>query len=331
LKALLLDALPDGDENSLQILKASMGHMLFTTPTSGQRPNLVPPLKGNYAFGNILKWVVTGDVKSAFVPSLPGPLVDIAPSQERILHRLTYHALPKPGTQPASVKSDGVHPQMTKVLSFEAMLAQPRKLNADADLFDAKDKDEERSSDDAGPDIPLLDSASGARCWKSTEALVDLMMPARPMDMRLSALQTSLVPPGSEPEELQMYLENLRAFLTHKEGTSMQPDPPLMLNHGGESYILHTSASVRQSAEYIKVEKPSDAEATGMPSFVKAVSESILDLESHQKTTHCEIVCDDFQSEDSWKHFLSDCDKLSSMTYKPMGTITLEQTSDEHL
>ncbi|KAH9947903.1 hypothetical protein B0H21DRAFT_736078 [Amylocystis lapponica] len=323
LKSVLLEALPDTSSSingSTQVITASMGHILFTTSSPSQRPTLVPPLKGHHSFSKMLKWIAGQDVRSSFVASLPGPLVDSSPAQQKILHRLTYHAIPEPQAQPRpdTAISNDVCTQTTKVLSFEAVLAQPQR---DTQLFDA---------DDTGSAAPLLDPISGPRCWKGVETTVDLMLPARPMDMRISALQSNVVLPDQEPHELQVYMANLRAYLINQDGDAVQPDPPLMFKCDGDTYILHSSASVRQSVEYIKG-NVSGTGAVSQPSIIRAISESILDLESNQKTAHCEIICNDFKSEESWKGFLSNCDRLTSMTYKPMGTIGVDQPGDEHV
>ena len=47
----------------------------------------------------------------------------------------------------------------------------------------------------------------------------------------------------------------------------------------GETYMLHTSASVRQSVEHFSAQHGP----------LKVISESILDLESSQRSTACEV------------------------------------------
>lgn len=63
-----------------------------------------------------------------------------------------------------------------------------------------------------------------------------------------------------------------------------QPLAPLLLTHNGENYILHSSASVRQSID----ELPAYDEGRPDPSLA-VVSESVVDLESSQKATSCEV------------------------------------------
>lgn len=61
-----------------------------------------------------------------------------------------------------------------------------------------------------------------------------------------------------------------------------QPDPPLMMTYDGTMYILHTSATIRQSLESLP---PSDSRTSAQT----VVSESILDLESGYRSTGCEV------------------------------------------
>jgi hypothetical protein len=101
--------------------------------------------------------------------------------------------------------------------------------------------------------------------------------------------------------------------------------------HNGEIYVLHKSSNVRKSIE-------------ALPGLInderslQVVSESILDLESQQKSTVCEvrvyklnvnfcrvtllprqIACVDYVSDDNWKAFLADCDQLTSELYSTAG------------
>ena len=59
---------------------------------------------------------------------------------------------------------------------------------------------------------------------------------------------------------------------------------PLELQVDGVEYLLHSSASVRQSID----EVPPYDEGRDDPSLA-VVSESVVDIESNQKTTHCEV------------------------------------------
>jgi hypothetical protein len=71
------------------------------------------------------------------------------------------------------------------------------------------------------------------------------------------------------------------------EGKELRaPIPPNTFMHNGEAYVLHRSASIRQSSEAIPGFTVDDSNPE---TLVRVVNESILDLESQQKSTVCEV------------------------------------------
>jgi hypothetical protein len=78
--------------------------------------------------------------------------------------------------------------------------------------------------------------------------------------------------------------------LTSQDSEAIQPQPPASLNFRGRSYFLQTSLSVRKV-----IESPQLLTGTGgnMVQSISAqvITESVLDLESNQKFTTCQ-VCD---------------------------------------
>lgn len=69
--------------------------------------------------------------------------------------------------------------------------------------------------------------------------------------------------------------------LEYKDSDAAQPDPPLTFIYDGEVYVLSTTASVRQNVE----SADENLNAGTHVSPIKAISESVLDLESNQKST----------------------------------------------
>lgn len=64
------------------------------------------------------------------------------------------------------------------------------------------------------------------------------------------------------------------------------PIPPNTFMYNGEAYFLHKSASIRQSDEPI----PGLTVDDSIPgASARVVNESILDLESQQKSSVCEV------------------------------------------
>lgn len=105
--------------------------------------------------------------------------------------------------------------------------------------------------------------------------------------------------------------------------------------HDGVAYNLKSSCSVRQSVESSQKQS---LETT--PSILPTVSESILDLDSNEKYTTCEVsslfwqttrrssnldqlLCPDIASQDSWTSFLLTCDQVVTLASRPMSTSSI--------
>lgn len=71
------------------------------------------------------------------------------------------------------------------------------------------------------------------------------------------------------------------------DGDPTAPIPPNTVMHNGETYVLHKSSSIRQSDEVISGLAVDLSNSAGASPQV--ISESILDLESQQKSTVCQV------------------------------------------
>ncbi|RDX50400.1 hypothetical protein OH76DRAFT_1380349 [Lentinus brumalis] len=318
LRDLATRALPESPRTTVT---ASLGHVLLTRVSKDQRATLVPPLTGDHPFGKIRKWIANHPVKMSFVPDLPNPLLSTAPRHQKALHRLVYHSLTSVPDETAPTADDPhVSIHRRKVIVLEATLAEPRgKSESDSvqDAFDSlQSPDEEARPSEKSPPEPSFQVVADTRCTAGVEADVNVLMPDRPMDLQLTMSCSADLPESQQPLALQKYSEDLSAFLSGSESHPEQPTPPLTIEHDGATYLLHSNGSVRQSVEVVS--------ATGRPALrdvaydseklTRALCESSLDLESNQKSMCCQVFCEDPSSEESWKRFLTDCDRLSLMT-----------------
>jgi hypothetical protein len=71
-----------------------------------------------------------------------------------------------------------------------------------------------------------------------------------------------------------------------QDGGGREPTAPNTFMYNGEAYVFHKSLSIRQSTEVIPGLAVDDSSAEASP---RVVGESILDLESQQKSTACEV------------------------------------------
>lgn len=208
------------------------GHLLFSSSSTGQRASLVPPLKGYWTLPNVLRWIRKEERRPTFVSryvrseislivralilsvtSLPVPLIDSTPANQRIMHRLAYHALSTPTSDDNPVAALPV-----KFIRMEAVLAeaktQTEKGSSSSLLSSSSEVEEESEAVDTAvvretnsssitsedisssmetsissvsevEDLPPAtqeteaDVASLYRCWTGSQATLDLLMPDR--------------------------------------------------------------------------------------------------------------------------------------------------------
>jgi len=84
---------------------------------------------------------------------------------------------------------------------------------------------------------------------------------------------------------IQRFSDEIKCLYSLESGDAepIQPGPPLIFKHKGDSYILHTSASVRQSFETIGANTRTESSPNGV------MIESVLDLESNHRSNSCQV------------------------------------------
>ncbi|KAI0778503.1 hypothetical protein BD413DRAFT_509737 [Trametes elegans] len=341
LRDVLLYDVRGGDHTSTVTLKASMGHMLLTRPSEEQQATLIPPLTGDHSFEKIRQWITHNPVKLTFVPDIPLPLWNTTPDRQQIKHRLVYHELPSEFSEgPSDPLSVPPTLHRKKIISLELNLQDPtepkragraqahtaeRDLEEGLSVFDLQDMEDAQPpslspSSQAEPLNTVLDPSS-VQCWSGVEADLNLMIPDRPMDLQFTVRSATVLPVSQQPPELQTYVDELRAYLESSESHPQPPSPPLLLEHAGVRYILSSNSSVRQSEEVVPRKHSGrsdhDDNSDSQEDVTRALCESHMDLETNQKSMHCEVTCEDVESEEAWRLFLRDCDRLSALRQQP--------------
>lgn len=88
------------------------------------------------------------------------------------------------------------------------------------------------------------------------------------------------------------YKINLLGLFSLKGGDNARPaapSPPNNISYEGEIYVLHKSSSVRQGTEVMRGASIDHQHTQSSQNLSTIVSESVLDLESQQKSTACEV------------------------------------------
>ncbi|KAK0208383.1 hypothetical protein DFS33DRAFT_1484746 [Desarmillaria ectypa] len=253
-----------------KIVTASFGHILLNT-TPSAKTTLAPPLKGNWPLADILKWMREHTVPRTFSPSVPAAVLDLTPSKQRTLHRLIYRQVSPSDPR----KNQG----STRTIRFEMA------LNAS--------QEESQNGSSFSPSASI-----------GSEEFFDLMLPDRPTDVQFSVSDTRSLTMSEWPSELKGYFEALQSFILGSDDSVPQPETPLTLRHGDETYVLNFSSSVREHNDTIP----------GVDFQSDFMSENELDLESDQKSSVCKVVCQSVFNDASWRSFMKTCDHLSTLS-----------------
>ncbi|KAF8140133.1 hypothetical protein EV363DRAFT_1151759 [Boletus edulis] len=281
LSQLVCPAMPESTSYRQRVITASLGHILISSGDNSQRATILPPLSGTLSLPDILKWIETTGTLLTFVPSIPPAMMTVALGKRRALHRLVYRTLPQ--------IAGHVSKQPQHVLKFEMELFGP--LSASTPATNAADLDNMLPSDESNSSTgPISSQGSVSRsgslsetlnngwdssCQVGRETYVNLMLPDRPMDMQLCIFDWDDVSSTQQPQVLRDYAEKFRYFLTNMTDLS-QPGPPSTFSHGGRTYYLHDSLSLKRSN-------------CNADNSVEICSESIVDIQSAQKIELCQV------------------------------------------
>ncbi|KIY72855.1 hypothetical protein CYLTODRAFT_449592 [Cylindrobasidium torrendii FP15055 ss-10] len=239
--------------------------------TSGPRNRLVPPYQSSSSAADIFDWLKRNSIQRAFLASVPTPVLDRASEVCRVLHRVCYRAI---GDMPNAVV-DGVRPW--KQIHFDVNLHG----------FGAEDPDS----------VGALEP----QCSAGVSSSLVMLLPDRPVDLQLSVNNMSPLPESDLPEALVGYVGDLESFLRDESTAISQPQPPLSFDYNGDRYILASNTSVRQHKNTANREDI----------HLDLRIESVLDLESNQKSGSCTISCVNATSPASWQGFVQTCDELT--------------------
>ncbi|KZV93513.1 hypothetical protein EXIGLDRAFT_43467 [Exidia glandulosa HHB12029] len=293
----LFDMVPKLAPGAQRLITARTGNLLFTSRTStAQRASLSTPLEDPAFFHDVLRWVHnnTGDYKSTFVQDLPAALLTAPPSPSTLMNRLIYRA---PDV------AFGVRTESFKTIELDLVVPEMGVQDMEQQVM---------------PEMNL----DLAQCRIGLEATIDVLLPDRPSDVRITVYDYATRTLDSTPSELKEYASALKIFF--EDPNVAQPSPPLHVTFGETQYTLDMSASVRRSVEKFEPPKGYD---WGLPPTV-AITESNVDLEGNQKGATCEIRCDDPHTALGWKTFLAHCDRLTMRLPRPTPNIADDNVPD---
>ncbi|KAF8642291.1 hypothetical protein AX16_009561 [Volvariella volvacea WC 439] len=252
-------------------LVASLGHSLFYSP--GQGPTFVSPVEGSLPWTELRPWIHDHRATRTFCPSIPILGHEGFTRASSAIRRLVYMA------------AGGVSNENT----IELEVFEPKMGNSSSN-------------------IPL-DETPELRCWVGRKSTAEVLLPDRPMDLRLSILDRYMVSHMALPDSLKAYIDQHQAHWS-QEGidSHSEPEPPLRISYRGTVYTLFSYTFVRRN---VQVAQPLLSTSEG---GITTMFEHVVDLSSSQRYSECKISFDIMESESSITTFLQECDRLNMRT-----------------
>ncbi|KIJ45295.1 hypothetical protein M422DRAFT_30145 [Sphaerobolus stellatus SS14] len=293
------------------IVTAMFGHVVFAPKsrslpldgsdeiTTGPSKSLLPSLQGSQEMTRIFDWIKTDANMTTFIPELPGLLSKSLPVKHTLLTRLVYRS-PDPEEFVAG------KPLKTLKFEFSRQEVPSDPLDLSTELADIDAEYGRPASFDFDFDLSASQShpswASSVQIWEGDERFANVMLPDRPMDMQLSAFNSTTVLHENIPSELDDYASKLIQCSDWFEATS-RPVPPLQIQYRKRSYILDWDATVNSSFHAIGDGTVSDP--------MEATVDSLTDFETKEHLRTCALVCPESNVELAWNKFLDHCDRIS--------------------
>lgn len=276
------------------VVEASPGHVVME-PTTSKGYISTSPLPGPRAIDAVTRWVWrANEHRPKFYPTLPNTVFDFETVSSSSYQRLVYSEASPPTTEQAK------HiPTPRSVFQCWINISEP--------------------SDDAPASntlvLPVQNSPLifTAKCKNGVVADLDVLVPDRDKDLRLTVSAMEELSSDQFPQSLQDYVHKVhaayKANLSQEGGfESAVPggvDPPLVVYHADKRFVLTSVDSVRRNTKH-------PLNQTDAPQEI--VTDTITDFEnpSGPGRVTCQVPYNsDLEDQAAWDRFLKDCEWLS--------------------
>ncbi|TFK57190.1 hypothetical protein OE88DRAFT_1650815 [Heliocybe sulcata] len=270
------------NEGSTKTITARIGHVLLAPNTPDRSVSLTPPVQGQLPIIRLLEWVAKSHPKTTFMPSVPPSVMSGKTKRGPLKHRLVYR-----NTRDRDAPSS----EASAVLIFEAIIPDP------VVVLPSPSASREGDMGAISKEGILPESA---RIRYGTESSVDLLLPDKRYDLRLSATDLLDTAEDAWPTLLKQYSSELRAYQGNGWEWEVQPEAPIHFRYKDSEFVLESNTNFFESRE------------VGMNNAkTNVLIESVLDLEGKRKTTDCKVQFVAPQSNEDWEDFFAVCDSFT--------------------
>ncbi|KAF4623151.1 hypothetical protein D9613_001898 [Agrocybe pediades] len=257
--------------NNRRTISISPGHILFALKANER--SMLPPISGVVGFQELLNWTKNNPTQVQFSPSIPRIVESAAPQKELHVRRVVYQFQGMP-------QEHNPNPRLT--MSLEMPYSQSLTETSPGDW----------STQTA---YKMEDAAIVLRSTVS----IDLLVPDKQVDLRISAESEEKVPPSKWPKEL-------KAFVSRLSSSTPEPEEiPLSITHAENTYLLQSNQRVRRSIRNLAL---NDVDMDRKEIF----SEDAVDLESGENSVVCKLSYEDCENDSDWTALLQSCNGLAA-------------------
>ncbi|KZO96014.1 hypothetical protein CALVIDRAFT_564290 [Calocera viscosa TUFC12733] len=284
LREALLGGLPAVPLGFLRTVSATAGYHLVSAPGSQSlaRVSLAAPIRDPFNFRTFLDWLAAGNGSTTFLPGVPSSIRAetlkprrLAAVEDVLLYRLRYQAREESPTVPTKKSSsrplpsaDGVDRKdildvQINFTMWEAHMPAERPAERPADIpatntsslfsnpltkpspyVSPVESEPKAQADnlDSLPSQPIPPRVMTAR--RGYASTLDVLLPDRQFDLRLSVLDSIRLTVNEIPENLEAHLQDCRRAFTDNDKL---PESPFSVVLGNVTYDLASSEVVRIS------------------------------------------------------------------------------------
>ncbi|KZT30476.1 hypothetical protein NEOLEDRAFT_1237729 [Neolentinus lepideus HHB14362 ss-1] len=271
---------------STKTVTASIGHLLLTPNTPDRNISLTPPIQGQLPIARILEWVAKSHPKTTFMPSVPPSVMSTILKEQHLTHRLVYRN---------TRARDALSSEASIALIFEVVMPAPNDVLISPNV----------TREDDMSDTSKESASYESRVRYGSESFLDLMLPDKRYDLRMSVTDLRDLTEHTWPSVLTEYSNNLRAYLQNTWEWESRPEAPIHFKYKGSDFVLESNTNFSDSRGDVS-QIVTHPETTPI-----VLMESIIDLEGVRKITDCKVQCVDPRSETDWAAFFAVCDRLA--------------------
>ncbi|EJT99883.1 hypothetical protein DACRYDRAFT_23440 [Dacryopinax primogenitus] len=315
LRETLFGGLPPLPLGFSRTVSATAGYHLISAPESRSlaRVSLMPPIRDSFDLDTFFEWLKAGKGSTTFLPGVPPDIRAetlkprrLIAMEDILIYRLRYQA--REGSKEASRSPSRATPSdITDILDVQINFTLWHSHTSTNQLSETSGLEKaplDRFTSECSTIPPRVMVAR-----RGTTSSLDVLLPDRQFDIRLSVLDLIRITSRDLPQDLIEHLIDCRQAFS---ANGKLPESPFSVVVDGVTYFLMANEVVRTSQrEESNVSRVFDGAAphgeTAVTIVEKVADRDVLD----QQILQCCVHSSEPRLDIAWDKFLSQCDRIT--------------------